>query len=93
MYIKKTLQHNQQKTLQGQPFLNSFIQNNGFYKVGQVLFLFIDFFGERQKIVPFTKLTTIQQVKRNNSCTENYFYKWNPVFRLDQICCVTIDWC
>lgn len=45
-----------------QHFSNSFILNDVFYKVGEVLFLFIYFFGERQKITPFTKLTTIQKV-------------------------------
>lgn len=50
------------KSTAGTAFFNSFVQNDGFYKVGEVLFLFICFFGERQKIVPFTKLTTIQKV-------------------------------
>ena len=42
---------------------NWFIQNVGFYKVGEVVFLLNYFPGGRQKIVWFPKLATIQKVK------------------------------
>lgn len=38
-----------------------------------VLFHFIYFLGERQKIVPFTKLTTIQKVKWTTVALKNIF--------------------
>lgn len=64
MYKAVHLKKKTNKTIpQEQPVFNWFIQYVGFYKVGKVVFLFNYFPGERQKVVWFPKLTTIQKVK------------------------------
>lgn len=91
-FKKPTTQNNQLKT---QPtkniagtaiFLNSFIQNDGFCKLSEVLFHFIYFLVERQKILPFTKLTTIHKVKWITVALKNIFL--NVILFSDWIKCV-----
>lgn len=61
MYKAVHLKKKNKTTPQEQPVFNWFII--GFYEVGEVVFLFIYFPGESQKIERFPKLATIQKVK------------------------------